>query len=227
MHKLSWSRQWPVFPNNYTACGLNTLWEWKCMRLDLSSSVEISTVSASLTTCNLQPAPSLHDLNSSVFHFPFFHCLISHKVQPPWYACADIAINTLHIIMCSWWRCATWSLWNHSLKHLLSSIFCFEWGMSEVEVSILQVSESVLSGASASIETLWFLLRVEFHFLALNRAILVVFGVSVNFLQLVCLQVLMELLDGQSYFICNCLPVYFFSSIFFPTVFLVCHKRWV
>ena len=29
MYQLSWSRQWPVFPNNHTACGSNTLWEYK------------------------------------------------------------------------------------------------------------------------------------------------------------------------------------------------------
>lgn len=79
------------------------------------------------------------------------------------------------------------------------------------------------------LKTLWFLLRVEFHLLALqvlNSAILVVFSVSVRFLQLVCLWAFMEFLDSQSYFMSDdshCLRIQFFFLHFTtsPAAFLV------
>lgn len=61
------------------------------------------------------------------------------------------------------------------------------------------------------------MVRVEFHHLALqvlNSAILVVFSVSVRFLQLVCLAAFMEFIDSQSYFMCDsshCLQIHFYA----------------
>lgn len=55
------------FPNSFAACGLSTLWERKCIGLDLLSAAEISAMSSAVITCNLQFDRSLCDMASCSF----------------------------------------------------------------------------------------------------------------------------------------------------------------
>lgn len=69
------------FPNSSAACGLNTLWERKRIGLDLLSAAEISAMSSTVITCNLQFDLSLCDMGSCSFLlFPLN--LLSNTITP-------------------------------------------------------------------------------------------------------------------------------------------------